>query len=110
MTGMNAEQRAAWIARAAKYGTQLGDAAAAQILGGIGAADAERVIAAHGELGMPDAAEAVPERSLARDLGARPGTKLAADMHAAMVAAFAAAYRARAIAIAEAALPAAPYM
>jgi hypothetical protein len=101
----NAQRRAARTAKAAGYGTRMGDTAAARILGGIGAADAEKVIAAHGELGMPGIAEAVPERSLARDLGARPGGKLAADMHAAMVAGFESAYRARAIAIAEAALP-----
>jgi hypothetical protein len=105
---MNAEQRAAWIERAARYGAHLGDTAAAQLLSGIGTADAVNVITARGELGMPDAAAAVPARSLARDLGAPPGGNLAAAMHAAMTARFAAAYRARALAIAEAALPAGP--
>lgn len=110
MAGMSAEQRAVWTGRAAEYGALLGSNAAAHVLGGIGAADAVNVITARGELGMPDAATKVPARSLARDLGAPPGKNLAADMHAAMTAGFTAAYRARALEIAEAVLPAGPYM
>ena len=108
MAGMSAEQRAVWTERAAGYGTLMGDTAAARLLGGIGAADAVSVITARGELGMPDVAAQVPARSLARDLGARPDGNLTAAMHAAMTTGFAAAYRARALAIAEAALPAGP--
>lgn len=110
MTTRTAAQRAAKIAEAAAYGRALGANGAAHYFYGIGADDAKRVLvlARRGELDAVTFADTIAERvtaqSLARDLGVRPGTELAADMHAAMVAAWGPAFYDHAAGIAQAAL------
>jgi hypothetical protein len=94
------------VAEAAAYGVTLGRNAADTVRG-VGAADALKVLtlARRGELaevlGVADIGERVTARSLARDLGVRPGTRLAAAMHEAMVGAWGPAFYAEAIDLAQ---------